>query len=254
MTAATRIQRTDLAAPEVVRVPQTDSQLTTLGEIHRALSAMTDVSEVKEARDRAEAIRTYCQRARKGLAAQNEAAYVKILAERRAGELLSQVERQQGKRNGGSELQSIVARSGIAETTAKRWQILAQLPAKRLTALVNDIADSLTSDNPEELTSSMVLVAATSYVREQRTPEPQREEPEPEPTQPTRREAVWEPAEDDPQEPDDPNAHRVAVMQNVARLLKDAMEISDEIEELRFVARDLRQLYPRLERKINGYR
>lgn len=106
-------------------------QLVTLTEIHKQLASMTNIVDVKEARDRAEAIRTYCQRARKGLAAQNEAAYVKILAERRAGELLAKVGRVQGNRDGKDGLRSTLERSGISVGTAHNWQILAQLPSDR---------------------------------------------------------------------------------------------------------------------------
>jgi hypothetical protein len=239
----------------IVRAEPVDRQLVTLSEIHKQLTSMTDISDVKEARDRAEAIRTYCQRARKGLAAQNEAAYVKILAERRAGELLSQVERKQGSRN-GEGLRAIAAQSGIPETTAKRWQTLSKLPASRLTAIVNDVADSLTTDNPEELTTSMVLVAATGFLRESNPSRPTIIElDDVEVEEPAREietaELSFETASSS--EPDDPHAHRVAVMLNVARLLQNAIDISDEIEELSFVARNLRQLYPKIERKINEY-
>lgn len=60
--------------------------------------------------------------------AQNEAAYVKILAERRAGSLLAQIERKPsggrpGKEN-PSTLKAFLEEAGITESTAYRWQVM----------------------------------------------------------------------------------------------------------------------------------
>ncbi len=62
--------------------------------------------------------------ARKGLAVQNRAAFIKILAEQRAGALLKQVERRKGGRGKGDKdkkgIRATLAHSEIPETTAKR--------------------------------------------------------------------------------------------------------------------------------------
>ncbi len=57
------------------------------------------------------------------------------LAERRAGELLSKVERQQGKRDGGSALRATLDQSDIAPTQAKRWQAIATVPEAEIRKL-----------------------------------------------------------------------------------------------------------------------
>jgi hypothetical protein len=242
-----------VSATALVRGASSDGQLIALTEIHKTLASMTSIGDVKEARDSAEAIRTYCQRARKGLAAQNEAAYVKILAERRAGELLREIERSKGGRGKtDTTLVRVLAEAGIPSMTAQRWQVLSQLPAARLNALVKDIAESLTTDNPEELTSSMVLVEATAFIR-QREPKGSDQSP-PLSSQEAETDTEIGGSAERESSPDNPAAHRVAVMQSVAGLLQNAIDISDEIAELNFVARDLRQLYPKLERKINECR
>ena len=66
-------------------------------------------------------------RARKLPAVQNRAAAIKILAEQRAGHLLSKVERAQGQ--DGAGLQATLAQSEIPETTGKRWQRMTEVPA-----------------------------------------------------------------------------------------------------------------------------
>ena len=50
------------------------------------------------------------------------------MAERRAGELLARVERQQGKRGGSPGRLPTLATSDIADQTAKRWRAIARVP------------------------------------------------------------------------------------------------------------------------------
>ena len=82
----------------------------------------------------AEAARTYARAAKLGLDAQNHAAEVKIRAERKAGDLLRQLDRGTGKnnqyvqvKNSGlesftSEYREVLEEQDIPTTTAHRWQ------------------------------------------------------------------------------------------------------------------------------------
>jgi hypothetical protein len=54
------------------------------------------------------------------------AAYVKLLCERKAGALLLEVPRVQNRKQGGEGISAMLAEIGIAESTARRWQYLAQ--------------------------------------------------------------------------------------------------------------------------------
>ncbi len=110
------------------------SALAVLGGVERRLALVTTVAEAKAIRDEAETLRVYAQRARKGLRVQNRVALTKLLAERRAGELLASLERAPGKRTdrqpaatvaAGSPYRRALDENQLAERTAERWQLLA---------------------------------------------------------------------------------------------------------------------------------
>ena len=102
-----------------------------------ALAEAKTLDDVKRIIDIAEAARTYARAAKLGLEAANHAAEVKLRAERKAGELLQQLERAPGARTDiqpdssperGSEYRAVLTDSDIAPTTAHRWQTVAQVP------------------------------------------------------------------------------------------------------------------------------
>ena len=62
----------------------------------QALALATSIDEVKEIRDKAEALRAYVRQQGEGLEMQNQCAEIKLRAERRAGEILSEQERATG--------------------------------------------------------------------------------------------------------------------------------------------------------------
>lgn len=101
-----------------------------------ALAQARTLDEVKQIIDIAEAARTYARAAKLGLEASNHAAEVKLRAERKAGELLQQLERSKGGDRHSStfqpgilsEYRAVLTESEIAPTTAHRWQTVAQVP------------------------------------------------------------------------------------------------------------------------------
>lgn len=96
-------------------------------ELEQRLASIETVDEAKAIRDQAEALRVYVKQSHRGLEAQNHCAFVKVLAECRAGVLLLGMERAQGDRQGNG-LRSTMERSGIAPVTGHRWQIMATVP------------------------------------------------------------------------------------------------------------------------------
>ena len=80
----------------VTRIPPEDAEaarLRHLDQARQALVAATRVSEVKQIRDRAAALQQYARQQQYSLAIQNDAAELKLRAERRAGELLHEMEK-----------------------------------------------------------------------------------------------------------------------------------------------------------------
>jgi N6-adenosine-specific RNA methylase IME4 len=127
------------------------NKIAVLSSVERRLASVQTVDEAKEIRDQAEAIRVYAKSARKGLAVQNRAAAIKILAEQRAGALLKEVPREQGKK-GADGLRNMLLRSGIDPMAATRWQAMSAVPEEK----VREMEAELTAAG-KELTSIMIL-------------------------------------------------------------------------------------------------
>src|SRR3990167_10037925 len=68
-----------------------------------SLEKAATIDEVKSIRGKAEALRVYARQSGQSLYMQNRCAEIKLRAERRAGEILSEMEKQHG---GGTKLES----------------------------------------------------------------------------------------------------------------------------------------------------
>lgn len=128
-------------------------KLAVLEDADRRLAAIQTVDEAKAIRDQAEALRIYAKSARKGLSIQNRAASIKIMAERRAGELLSKVERSKGGGHRTSATMAVVLKeSDISETSGRRWQAIARVPEAEIRKL-----EAECNEAERELTSAAIL-------------------------------------------------------------------------------------------------
>jgi N6-adenosine-specific RNA methylase IME4 len=102
--------------------------------MQRALAETRDIDEIKDIRDKAEAIRLYTKQRGYSLDIQNDAAVIKIRCERRLGELLKEIERSEGGRpeknssHDGTSYQQVLKENEIGHTTAHRWQLEASVP------------------------------------------------------------------------------------------------------------------------------
>jgi hypothetical protein len=107
----------------------------------KAIAAAHRVDEVKHIRDKAEAVRVYAKQAG-DFELQNKAAEIRILAERRAGELLADMAKNPGTRGEGRPRKdgTKIRRSssattyppklddiGITKDQSSKWQRLAKL-------------------------------------------------------------------------------------------------------------------------------
>jgi N6-adenosine-specific RNA methylase IME4 len=103
--------------------------------MQRALAETRDIDEIKDIRDKAEAIRLYTRQRGCSLDIQNDAAVIKIRCERRLGELLGEVERKQGMRtdltsrhDDAKSYKETLKENNLTEPTARRWQLEASVP------------------------------------------------------------------------------------------------------------------------------
>lgn len=134
----------------------------------QALVAARTIDEVKDVRDKAEALRLYMRQAGESLEMQNDVAEIKLRAERRAGEILQDMEKAQGKRTDlvPSRNEVVEAQTygeiGLSRTQAHRWQTIAAMPEERFEEHI-----ARTKARNEELTTAGILRVAKDLVREE---------------------------------------------------------------------------------------
>jgi hypothetical protein len=105
------------------------AELKALQDMSRGIAENTDLKEVKAIRDRAEAARHYAQSNGMGLKTQNQAAEVKLRAERRAGKLLAGLIKRGGDRKSTTHNEHLkLSDLGIDHNQSARWQREAAVP------------------------------------------------------------------------------------------------------------------------------
>lgn len=123
---------------------EADRRLSVLHGAIDALARCTTLNEAKGIADKAAAAVVWARKAKLGLEAQNHAAEIKIRAERRAGEILADLERtppeEKGRRAHGSTCDvartdspyaNAIDRAGADRFSAARWQQVADIPEEK---------------------------------------------------------------------------------------------------------------------------
>ena len=136
----------------------------------RELELARTIDEVKEIRDRAEAMRLYCKQAQHSLEMQNQCAEIKLRAERRAGEMLTETEKNPGgQAEHGSYLSHDgrgripkLSELGISWNQSSRWQKISEIPEESF----EDYIETIKSKKGGELTSSGALLLAREIQRQ----------------------------------------------------------------------------------------
>lgn len=116
-------------------------------EARQILAECKRVDEAKSIRDKAEAIRAYLRQQNASREAQNDAAEIKLRAERRLGELLQEQKARGERADRGNPKQKSHAATiapptlrdlGIEKTQAARWQDIAKIPEPKFEAYVKE--------------------------------------------------------------------------------------------------------------------
>src|SRR5262252_9488037 len=141
-------------------MPQGDSLvLARLEAARHLLAEARNVPEVKHVRDVAATLRIYAKQCGESLDIQNAAAEIKLRAERRAGELLAETEKNPGGRpakNSFHDGRSLRLHDlGINVQQSHRWQQLAALPTPTFETYI-----LATKDRALELTTAGALKLA----------------------------------------------------------------------------------------------
>lgn len=123
--------------------------LCSVDQFRCALAEAESVEEVLSLQRKAEAVRKYARSAALGLDAQNEAAEAKLLAERKAGDILADIVRHGGMRRPGLHEVGTLADLGVKPNDSSRWQLEAWVPPEIYDQYVRD-----TKKKRKELTSA----------------------------------------------------------------------------------------------------
>lgn len=154
------------------------NSLVTLDKATQMLAEVETIDDAKDLIDLAEAARVYARQIDLGLKAQNHAAEIKLRAQRRAGEILSKMEKNKGTRNQlqGSERLEFINSSGayiveapenqsptlkeigINYRDASYWQSIASLPDYIFEDYI-----STSKDKGQEITTAGVIREANKH-------------------------------------------------------------------------------------------
>lgn len=147
-------------------------QLVYFNNAKKSLALATKVDEVKDIRDKAEALRLYAKQSGETLEMQNQCAEIKLRAERRAGEILREQEKnnQREKRGGDRKSKSHDATLisppklsdlGVTKSQSSRWQESADVPEDVFEKHIAEV-----KDRKHELTSTGVNKLAKKLKKE----------------------------------------------------------------------------------------
>ena len=128
-------------------------KLIQLSRARTALEKASTLPEIKDIRDKAEAIRMYAKASGETLAMQNKCAEIRLRAERKAGRLLKRMERHKASDGRPKKVSQAVTLTdlNIHRMQSQRWQKIASLSDKEFEKAVTEIPDL------EELTQYSLL-------------------------------------------------------------------------------------------------
>lgn len=135
------------------------SALVKYDQARQALAACRSVDEIKDIRDKSEAMRLYAKQAQ-DTELEQWAAEIKLRAQRAIGELSAALETQKGGfgivPTGGKHKAEVLADAGISTSTANRYEKLAAIPEPVVEAV---IAESREAGKP--VSAKVVMARAT---------------------------------------------------------------------------------------------
>ena len=140
--------------------------LTQIGIAQKALMEAKTLDDVKDIRDKAEAIRIYTKQQGGYLGKQNDFAELKIQAERKLGGTLKETVRGQGKRDEtyhDDTFEPKLEDVGISRNQSSRWQKVAEVPEEKLEEHMASMREG-----GGEITTNGVLRLANSLRRDEK--------------------------------------------------------------------------------------
>lgn len=144
-----------------------DMSLVGFSKVRAELALTEDITKVKEVRDKAETLKNYAKQQHESLEMQNQCAEVCLWAERRAGELLETIPKNEGGRppkNLSSDTTSFptLPDLGITRDQSSAWQRIAGLPQERFEQHIVETKNA----GKELTTAGMLRFAIGPHVRQ----------------------------------------------------------------------------------------
>ena len=140
-----------------------ESALTLIEKAEQALEKASTIDVVKGIRDQAEVLRLYAKQAQKSFEMQNQCAEIKLRAERKAGHMLIEQEKNKGAAVSEESAGEVprLKDLGISYSQSSRWQAIALIPD----AVFEQNLDKL-KEASKEITSAAFIRLATNLRRE----------------------------------------------------------------------------------------
>jgi len=149
----------------VVRLPSSESSsaLSLLSQARMALEKAATIDVVKEIRDQAEALRIYAKQAQQSFEMQNHCAEIKIRAERKAGLMLLEQDKNKGAAAPAEERDGIprLRELGISYSQSSRWQSMAGIPEETFEIHLDRLKEA-----NQEITNAIFLKLAAKLAKE----------------------------------------------------------------------------------------
>jgi hypothetical protein len=137
------------------------SNLIVLKKIETTLRTSSNLMEIKQIHDKAEALRHYSRAAGENLSLQNQYAELRLRAERRCGELLPTYVKHGGDRRTSSRFTAKTLKElGISKFQSHKWQSIAMVPSDAFEAHVARVKES-----KRELTSVGLYRLSKEYAK-----------------------------------------------------------------------------------------
>jgi len=135
----------------------------------RAIAEAHKVDEVKDIRDKAVALEMYMRQA-KNTDAEQDACEIRLRAERKAGQLLKQMEKQHGARGTGKKVGSTdttpLSKLGVSKDQSSKWQKLAEVSDEQFELAVTDRTRRATTNGIiRETSPPKVVQVSTEAIR-----------------------------------------------------------------------------------------
>lgn len=164
------------AESTALSVPEAEVRsLALLAQARFAIAEASSLEEIKTIRDKSEAIRKYAQAAGLGLELQNQAAEIKLRAERKAGSFLSKLKLHGGDRRDETSSDRVTLEAiGISKDQSSRWQLAAAVPERVFAKYLEETQ----SVQGEVTTSGLIRIARELRTKHRRSEQPSTAETE----------------------------------------------------------------------------